>query len=334
MQSIGDMAQALVLRHQNTQVRQHIDRLGFELSTGVVRDKAKHLAGDMTALATLDRTLSVLDGFRIATTEAAHVTKVMQNALGNIQDRSEDMSLKLIQTDLLNSDALRETLAGEALAALGAVMGDLNQSAAGRMLFGGVATDRTSIVEAESLMTDLHAQLAGQTTLAGIQDQLNAWFDTPGGGFETQTYLGSQTSLAPIKLSPSDSAALNIRADDPVFRETMKSLALAAISSDLTLNFSQDLRSEMLSAAGSGLLQTQLSLTGLRAGLGALEQRIEETVTRNSAEKTTTQLARLDLIGADPYETAAQLENAQLQLESLYTVTVRASRLSLAEFLR
>ena len=81
-------------------------------------------------------------------------------------------------------------------------------------------------------------------------------------------------------------------------------------------------------------MQAQTPLTELRAGLGSLQGRIEETATRNSAERTSTQLARLGLVGIDPYETASKLEDVQLQLQTIYTVTVRSSRLSLTEFLR
>ncbi|MFZ5963545.1 flagellin [Thalassococcus sp. BH17M4-6] len=334
MQSIGDMAQALVLRHRNTQIRQQIDRLGLELSTGIASDPAKHLSGDVTTLATLDRSLSVLEGFRIATTEAGHLTGVMQTTLGHVQDRTEALSLSLLQSDIQVTDTSRAALAEQAGTALDTVLRDLNTTAGGRTLFGGVATDRNAVASSDTLIADLRVALAGQTTLTGIEGALDAWFDTPGGGFETQTYLGSTTSLAPLQLGPSEAATLDIRADDPVFRDTLKALALATLSGDPVLNLPQDLRGDMLASAGDALLQTQPQLTELRAGLGLLEHRIEDTVTRNAAEKASTEMARLNLISVDPYETATQLENAQLQLESLYAVTVRASRLSLTEFLR
>ena len=334
MRSIGDMAQALVLRNRNVQIRQQIDRLGLELSTGVVADKARHLSGDLTALAAMDRNLSVLDGFRIATTEAAQTTGVMQTTLGAIQTRTEDVSLTLLQTDIMVSESLRSTVAKDALSALTSVMSDLNRTTYGRSLFGGTATDRAPLGTSDTLIADLRGLLAGVTTLAGIEAQLDAWFDAPGGGFETQTYQGSTTNLAPFQLGPSERAALDVRADDQVFRDMIRGLALAAISDDDILDFDQGLRAEMLASAGNQLLQTQVPLTELRAGLGALEARIEETVTSNAAETTATRLARLDLIAVDPYETATQLENAQLQLESLYTVTARAARLSFTEYMR
>ncbi len=45
------------------------------------------------------------------------------------------------------------------------------------------------------------------------------------------------------------------------------------------------------------------------------------------------EIARTELIGADPYDTATEMEAVQGQLETLYTVTARLSRLSLADFL-
>ena len=59
------------------------------------------------------------------------------------------------------------------------------------------------------------------------------------------------------------------------------------------------------------------------AGLGALEQRIEETATRNSAERTATSLARLELVGTDEFETATRYENTRAQLETLRAAAAR-----------
>ena len=41
-----------------------------------------------------------------------------------------------------------------------------------------------------------------------------------------------------------------------------------------------------------------------------------------------------EIVAADPYQTAVDLEAAQLQLESLFTITARLSRLTLTEFIR
>ncbi|WP_171097850.1 transglycosylase SLT domain-containing protein [Ruegeria sp. HKCCD7255] len=69
------------------------------------------------------------------------------------------------------------------------------------------------------------------------------------------------------------------------------------------------------------------------AQLGAAEARIEQAATRNAAAMTSIEFARNQLIAADPYETATQLQTVQFQLESHYSVTVRNAGLSLVNFL-
>ncbi len=71
----------------------------------------------------------------------------------------------------------------------------------------------------------------------------------------------------------------------------------------------------------------------LTARLGTTEaassMRASATMPRNLRFET----ARLGLISVDPYETASKLQEAQTQLETLYSITARMSRLSLVNFL-
>nr|WP_254449254.1 flagellin [Ruegeria sp. HKCCA5491] len=64
------------------------------------------------------------------------------------------------------------------------------------------------------------------------------------------------------------------------------------------------------------------------------QARVEQASTRNSAARTSLEYSRNELIAADPYQTVAQLQTVQFQLESLYSVTVRNANLSLVNFLR
>ena len=61
--------------------------------------------------------------------------------------------------------------------------------------------------------------------------------------------------------------------------------------------------------------------------------RLDRIATRNAAEVTSLTMAKNTLLEADPFEAATKLEEAQFQLQSLYTVTVRSSELSLVNFL-
>lgn len=332
MQAIGDMARALVLRTNQVRLREEMDQLATEVATGYVKDSARHLGGDLTGLQSIDRTLSQLNTFRINTTEATFLTGSMQTALDEIQNRTELLSQSLLAAELTPNEALLNTLSDDAENALGQVLNGINRSVAGRFLFSGTATDRPPLEGMDDLLDDARTALAGQTDLAGVDTVLDGFFGA-GGTYETTTYLGSDTGLAPMKLSQTESANVDIRATDPAFREVLKPLVKAALATDTTLGFDQGLQIEMLDSAARDLLSAQADVVELRAGLGVLEARIEETVTRNSAERTATSIARLDMVGTDQYETATRYENVRSQLESLYAITVRSQRLSLAEFL-
>ena len=72
----------------------------------------------------------------------------------------------------------------------------------------------------------------------------------------------------------------------------------------------------------------------LAARIGTVEAQIEAARTRNSAEETALGIFRSEIGSVDSYEAATRLEQARSQLESLYLITARVSRLSLTEFLR
>lgn len=331
MNTVGDMARTLLLRTHHTRLNREMDQLGVELATGFVRDPATHLAGDVTGLVAIDCTLAQLEAFRLNTAEASLLAGTMQTTLSEIQTRAEAVSQVLLSAALTPSSEMLSTLSGEASNAFGQMVGGLNRSIGGRYLFAGTTTDTPPLADPAAMLADLRGALSGETTVAGVDAALDAWFG-PGGGFETMGYLGSQDGLEPLRLSRTESAALDIRADNQVFRDVLKMMAKAALATDPALNLPLEVQTELMAKAGRDLLQAQAPVVELRAGLGALEARIEETTTRNAAETTAMSLARLDLVGTDQFDTAARYENTRSQLEALYAITVRSSRMSLTEF--
>ncbi|APZ52647.1 flagellin [Salipiger abyssi] len=333
MDTVGDLARTLVLRTHQTRLNRELDTLGTEIATGFVRDPAAHLGGDVTGLLAIDRTLSQLETYRVNTAEAALLADTMQTTLEEIQDRTESLSQVLLSVELTPNDEMFQTLSGDAEDALQQMLNGLNRSVGGRFLFSGAATDSPSVIDSDTMLAELRGALAGETTVAGIEAQLDNWFDSAGGGFETDGYTGSDTALAPLRLSRTESVTLDIRADETVFRDMMKAVAGAALASDETLSLSTEVKTELISTSALALQSAQASMVELRAGLGGVEERIERTTARNSAERTATSLARLELVGTDEYETATRYENTRVQLESLYAITARSSRLSLTAFL-
>ncbi|MFD1342220.1 flagellin [Litorisediminicola beolgyonensis] len=334
MISIGDMAQSFLARAHQGRLKMQVSELGLALTTGRVTDRAAHLRGDSASAHSLSLQLSRLDGFRVTGSEAKLLATGMQTALGRVQELQQDLAPLLLQANLLVTPELRQTLADQSANALSDMIGALNTTAGGQYLFGGAATERAPLQNATSLIDDLVAAIGPSPELTSVQDALDQWFDLPAGGFETQTYLGAADGRSDFSIASGKVASLSIRADDPAIRDGLKGLAKAVLASDTRIGLSARDQTDLLKDAGTTLTATQSQLSVLRASVGVQENRIEAAATLVASESRALNIALSRLVGADPYETASELEASQVQLETLYTVTLRASQLSLVNFLK
>jgi flagellar hook-associated protein 3 FlgL len=86
--------------------------------------------------------------------------------------------------------------------------------------------------------------------------------------------------------------------------------------------------------AGERVMTGNDSLIQLAAKIGTSEARIDTALSRNAAEKLTLEIATAELVQSDPFTLATELEAVQTNLETLYAVTARLSRLNLTDFIR
>ncbi|MCV2887479.1 flagellin [Ruegeria aquimaris] len=333
LNSIGDLAQNLMLRSQGTRIRMQIDTLTQELSSGQVADVTGRLRGDFSHLADMDRSLKRLHALSTAAAETGLLADATQASLETVNTAATDLSDSLLSVSLSNQAVSHTQAAVKARSALDTMISALNTSLAGRSLFAGVAEDQSPLRDADTLLSELRTAVSGQSTPADMLQAARDWFDDPA-GFQAAIYTGSDQSRSPVRVSENDEIALDRRADDPVFREGLMLAAVAALANDPALSLDSTGRNAIFQAAGTGLLGTRDRLVELQAEVGDAQSRIEKARTGNSMARTSLDLARGELIGADPYETAIRLEAVQFQLESLYTTTVRNSRLTLVNFLR
>ncbi len=331
MTSLGDLAQSVMLRNQSVAVRQNMNRLAQEVTTGLTSNLTKHLQGDFTYLSDIERNLTLIDAYRVSSLEAAGMSGTMQTALAGLQDLSMDLGSVLLTSANYAQQTVTRTAADNSWERSVAV---LNTQFAGRSLFSGSATDKPALADSGVIRTTIRDYIGVETSAAGIRSLVDQWFDTPGGGYETVAYLGSQTGLAPHRLDPKSQVSLDLRADTAAIRDVLKFTALAVLATDPALTLSDQDRASLQRQSGEGLVQAQETIAYLRADLGFAEAKIEDSRVRLASERTSFELARNELIAIDPFDTATRLAEAQTQLESLYAVTARLSRLSLAEFLR
>ena len=330
--SLGDMASNFMLRHQNVRMNAELAQLAQEMASGQTADIPRHLKGNYSYIGDVERNLRVLDGYDTAAKEASLFTSAMQTTLGNVQQTTTTLSSDLI---LAGNNSLPEgmkAVSSNAKGEFGALLSTLNTNVAGRSLFSGAATDSNAFASANAILTELTALVTGETTLSGILNVIDTWFDAPGGGFETNAYQGATTDLPPFLVGEGETIELTLRGDNPTIRDLLKNTAVAALAAEPSLGLPPSLQGALLVSAGENLMTSQGAITSVRADLGYAESRLEESKTRGSAERASFEMSRNELLGVDPYETATRLEAVRFQLESLYTATSRLSQLSLVGY--
>ncbi|CAK9055877.1 Flagellar P-ring protein (Basal body P-ring protein), partial [Durusdinium trenchii] len=87
-------------------------------------------------------------------------------------------------------------------------------------------------VDADDILSALSTALVGLTSAADVRTAVDTWFDTPGGGFDTIAYLGSDDPLDPFQISEVGEAKLDLLARDDEMRAVLKEFSLAALLDD------------------------------------------------------------------------------------------------------
>ena len=329
---VGDLAQSFQMRRDNARLQEVFQTLASELSSGQRSDLGRTVSGDFGPLLGIERGLQAVAAYETAAAEAGLMADAAQSALEFVRDRAASISpsLLIVTTgfDPAHLDAAAETAARgfeDAVTALNVRVGD-------RSVFAGVATDGPALADPEAMLGELETLIAGETTAAGVETLVSDWFG-PGGGFEATGYLGAAAPLANIPISEDERVTLDVTAADPGVRDTLAGLALGALLDRGVLDTLPDERAALAQATGTRLLDAEYAITGTRTTVGIAQERIEAARTRNAAEAQSLEIARASILEVDPYETAARMRELEVQLETLYTVTARMSRLNLTAFL-
>lgn len=332
--SVGDMAQTFMLRRFSAGAKQEASIAARELTTGYSADIGKKLGGELSRLSGLEASLSRLNGHRVVTDTVSLTANAMQSVFGQIDSLTDGLGTSLMSASNMESKGLLDGLVADSAARFKSVLASLNTKVGGSSLFAGVATDRPAVSSPDVILSALEAAIAGAgaVSAADIETAVTTWFDDPG-GFAIVGYLGGTASGA-ISVSPEDQVDLGITALDPSIKATIKSLSVVALVARGTIVADAGTGKELARRAGAALLQNQSDRTALSGHLGYSQARIDQAQNRNEAERSALHLARNHLLAVDPYEAATRMEAAQNQLETLYSVTARLSRLKLVDFLR
>ena len=330
--SLGDLTHTFVLRRQATDLKAAAQRLASEVTTGRVADTARAVSGDLVPLSGIETSLTRLQAYRSATTEAGLFASGLQEALGVLDRISGDLATSLVTASNSGHATMIAAVGADAAQRFDAAISTLNTRLGDRSLFAGMATGQPALVSSETILAALDAEIAGATTAGAAAAAVAAWFASPT-GFAAVAYRGGPP-MSPLPVSPEDDVRLDVTVMDPTILRTVEGLALAALIDRTSAPASNAERTALARIAGERLMSGQTARAGLAARVGTTEARIDAAVQRNDTERTALQIVRAGILSVDPYAAASELEAVQTQLETLHAVTARLARLSLVDFLR
>lgn len=331
MISLGDLAQSTLLRRHSAILKADMQKLSIEVVTGQATDTAVQVAGDLVPITAIDSALARLQSYGAVTTEAGLFAGAMQTALDTVDNLAAGLTAALFTAVSGANTGRLVAVSAEARQAFGTAVTVLNTRIGDRALFSGIKTDTSPLCDAETILAALETAVGGAASVSDVTAAIDGWFDAPE-GFAAVAYQGG-SQLEPYSVAAGEEAELTITANDTTLRQTLKGLAMAALLDRGMLATQPEARVKLASSAADILLQNQIDRTDLSARLGTTEAKIANAAARNTAETTSLQMARNALTSVDPFETATKLQNVQSQLEMIYTLTARMSRLSLVNFL-
>ena len=329
--SVGDASLTNILARQGADLRGQVQRAAQEVASGKHSDIGATLRGDFAPLLAIDASLSRLAAYRSTTTDAVVHTSAQQSAIAGLSQLAGGISTALLDAGNISTSAQVDTLAADARGRLASAVGLLNTQASGRAVFSGQATGTAPLGRVDDMLTALETAAVGATTAGQVATAVTTWFNDPLG---FGAFYQGGAGLSPSPIAPGETADLSTTAMDPAIRDTLAGLAMAALLDRGALAGDPSERARLAGTAGQNLLRSEDGRITLAARIGMVEAQIEVARTRNGAEETALGILRSDIGSVDPYEAATRLETVRAQLESLYLVTARVSRLSLTEYLR
>ena len=329
--TIGDLTQTKVFNHRSANLKDSIQNLSTEVTTGLTAATTERVKGDYTALSGIEASLTQLSSFKLVTSETSAIANHMQLALNNISDSGSALSSGLLAAASSTSPTRINTLGVDADQRLQSALAALNTKFGTQSLFAGTMSDHPAVADADTMMAALGTAISGAVSAADIESAVNGWFNDPS-GYESIVYQGGAAQDA-IDIGPDQKAQIDVTAKDPAIASMLKGLALASLLHRGVLAGDDASRADLAKRAGESLASALAPFVELTARLGTTEATVVNAGIRNDAEKSALETARLGLQSVDPYEAATKLQAAQSQLEALYAVTARLSRLSLVNYL-
>ena len=292
--------------------------LGVIWDVGKTSNLTERLGGDFTYLADLESNLNRLDSYMVTNSEVQLFATTIQGSLEKVQSQVQAMRNDILTLSPAMDEYNAEQFGSQAKQRISSAINLMNTSVGGRTIFAGTATDTKPLNNSGTLMGAVLTEVSGLTTANDIIQAVKDWFDDPA-GFDAVMYNGSATPLQPVTVGEGEQVSLGIQATDPSLKHALQSYVITALADEPSLGLSEDVKIDLVIEASSELTESEDRLIKVQADVGFIEGRLDAINTRNEASKTSLSIVKNNLVSADPYETYTRLQEAQTQLEGLYT---------------
>ena len=295
--------------HQTvTTLRNNISDTSVEAITGRHQDLTSHLNGRIgdgmlgqKAVDDVEREQRQLD------TRASRL-EFTQRSLEAVQEAGSDIGVRVIGATAVDNFDDIELEGKNARSALEKVFSSLNSRFGQRQLFSGDATSTGPLNSVDEMMADLEAFRDAAATGTDLQADLDAYFDDPAGGWQTDIYNGTDT------VSDSDS----VLAIDPAITAMVKSLATIALAADSADNPVLTGESSVVADAATGVVNATDMLIDLRVIKGNAQEQISVRQDNLVTELTLLSEAFNQLTSRDQFAAVSELRQMETALEASY----------------
>ena len=325
---------AFTRRNRTTaQIRDRLQTVSQEAVTGLKADINQATGGENGRAHLLQKAQSDIE-------QANSINALSQSRLDGIS-RSvsgartviDDLDTRAFVSLQLGQETAIDAIASEAESTLGIVMNALSTRVGDRNVFSGDETNQPTFASADTLLNDVRNIIALAPTVADAETALDDYFNTPGGGFDTNIYQGGDGNPPALPLGNGTTVRLDVTGNNQEIKDTLRGLAVIAISKDALVGDDAGFQ-QIFENATTTLGKGKTGLLSLETELGVHASTIEKVNQRNANEALGLATAFQNLFGRDQFEAAAELQQLQTQLEASYTITSRLSNLTLTNFLR
>lgn len=325
--ALSDLARFHLMRNNIQNTKQDIGRLTQEMTTGQAADIQSAKPNKLRALIGFDHKIASNKAFQTVIQDGQHYLDQIEHVSEKLSNTTQSL---FDQTALMlsSTDSSQLSLMGQsAKEAIEDMIGTLNHSVAGHFVMAGADSATRPVMSLEDMMMEISSQLTATMTADEVQTTVDDWFQSQGFLLSDTTQGRNFTMGEGVELSVPSAAS------DRGFAQALGAAFKFVLANDETIGLSQETRVALAQDGALDLQTAQNDITHFRGRQGVLQERLEDQKNHLLGETAAYEIMRNEITEVDQYDAAVRLQSAQDQLDMLFTLTARMSRLSLTEHL-